>query len=118
MKEEDPDFSCELSVMEKSIMPGDFIHEGFETDAGHPLVRAALSAAEEVTGVIPDLSSFKAWTDAGLLSSYGKIPVLVYGPGKLEVAHTSREAIDIDQAVDFAGIYAALCIRFCGKEEE
>jgi acetylornithine deacetylase/succinyl-diaminopimelate desuccinylase len=116
LEREDPDFSCGLSVMEKSIMPGEFIHEGFETDAGHPLVQAALAAGEEVTGVRPALTSFKAWTDAGLLGSYGKIPAIVFGPGKLEAAHTSRESIDINQAVDFAGIYAALCIHFCGKE--
>jgi len=115
---EEPDFSCELSVMEESLMPGDFIHQGFETDAGHPLVEAALQAAEAVTGVRPELTSFKAWTDAGLLGPYGGMPALVFGPGKLEVAHTSREAIDINQAVDFSAIYAALCIRFCGREDK
>lgn len=117
LKNEDPEFSCGFSVMEKSLMPEEFIHEGFETEINHPLVQAALRAAEDVTGARPELTSFKAWTDAGLLGTYGRIPAIVFGPGKLEAAHTSRESIDIKQAVDFAGIYAALCIHFCGKEE-
>ncbi|MBI9106330.1 MAG: M20 family metallopeptidase [Spirochaetales bacterium] len=117
LEREDPEFTCDFSVMENSMMSDGLIHEGFEIDINDPLVVAAAEASFFITGKHPDKAPFKAWTDAGLISTYGKIPTIVFGPGMLKSAHTRDEMINIDQALDFVGIYTSLCIRFCGLEK-
>ena len=46
-------------------------------------------------GKQPKLAAFTAWTDGGLISSYGKIPTIVLDPGNLESAHSSGEFLDV-----------------------
>ncbi|MBN2051164.1 MAG: M20 family metallopeptidase [Spirochaetales bacterium] len=111
-----PDFSCDFSVMEKSIMEEGILHEGFEIDPAHPLVHTAEEAAFQATGRRAEKGSFKAWSDGGLLSSYGGIPTIILGPGDLSCAHTDQEYLDIDQAMEFVMIYMFIGMHFCGRE--
>ena len=37
------------------------------------------------------------WTDAALLSQKGGIPSVVFGPGKVEDAHTKDEKLELSQ---------------------
>ncbi len=38
------------------------------------------------------------------------------GPGKLKVAHSVDEYIDIDQMEEAAEIYAETALRYCGRK--
>lgn len=110
---EDPDFQGKMKVMDVSLMEDGFIHEAMEIDPGHPLVAILEEVISEVTEKASVLTSFPAWTDGGLLSSYGKIPTVVLGPGNLESAHSAEESIELSHLVPAALIYAEAAIRFC-----
>lgn len=113
MKEEDPKFSAKMKVMDVSLMEDGIVHEAMEIEPGHELVRITEEAIERVMKKKAVLTSFPAWTDGGLLSSYGKIPTIVLGPGDLESAHSASESIEISQLVPAAFIYAEIALQFC-----
>ena len=117
LKKEHAGFACDLRVMEKSIMEDGIIHQGFVTEPSHSLVKEAESAVRGCTGTSPVTSRFNAWSDGGLLSTYGRIPTIILGPGSLACAHTNREYIDIDQAAAAVLIYISIILGFCGEEQ-
>lgn len=110
---EDPKFNGTMKVMEVSFMEDGYVHEALEVDEGHPIVEAAKKSVENITGNTPRLTSFTAWTDGGLISSYGNIPSIVLGPGNLESAHSSNEHMAIEQLIPAAMIYGEIALRFC-----
>ena len=83
-------------------------------DPARPLARAARAACETVTGVAQAEISFPAWTDAGLLSSFGSIPCVILGPGDLSVAHTPWESVPVSEVIDAVSIYREAARLFCG----
>ena len=117
LKREDPSFETDFRVMDKSIMETGIIHEGFVIDPEHPLVKEAQRAVLDYNGHEAVTGPFKAWTDGGLLSRYGGIPTIVFGPGNLSTAHTKHECINIDQALRSVLIYISIILGFCGVVE-
>lgn len=87
----------------------------FLTPADDPIVLAVAAATLEVTGREPDLTTFPAWTDGGLLAGAAGIPTLILGPGDLSLAHSPREAVPLDEVVAAARIYAESARRFCTR---
>jgi acetylornithine deacetylase/succinyl-diaminopimelate desuccinylase len=85
-------------------------------DPAHPLARAARSAAAEVTGAAQTDLAFPAWTDAGLLSTFGSIPCVILGPGDLAVAHTPWESVPLAQVAEAVAIYRKTVEQFCGGD--
>jgi acetylornithine deacetylase/succinyl-diaminopimelate desuccinylase-like protein len=110
---EDPQFNGFLKVMDVSLMEEGFVHEALEVDINHPIVKAAEECILDVTGTRPKLTSFTAWTDGGLLSSYGHIPTIVVGPGELGSAHSAGEYIDVAALRPAAMVYAKIASEFC-----
>lgn len=108
-----PGFNAELRIMEESRMEEGFIHEGMEIESEHELVRTIARAVKQVQGVEPCLTSFPGWTDAGLFSTYGKIPSLVCGPGCIASAHSSHEYIERAELLPAARVYAMTALNFC-----
>ena len=108
----DPQFKCEMSVCEESIMKEGYIHLPFETPLDHPLVTTTQEAVQTVTEKEAVTGFMRAWTDGGLLSRYGNIPTIVMGPSG-EGAHANNENIPIDQLPQTALIYALTAIAFC-----
>lgn len=111
---------CELSV-DLRILPGQdvegakeeltrlFEREGvnvefvdldppFELKKDEPIVRLIERAYEKALGEEPSIAGIKSWTDAGHLVSSG-IPSVVFGPGKLAVAHTPWEHVELNEVV-------------------
>ncbi|MGI6708023.1 MAG: hypothetical protein ACOX33_02675 [Dethiobacteria bacterium] len=80
---------------------------GNHYDIGYTVGRAALGAA-------PQQRAFTAWSDAGILSTYGGIPSLIFAPGEMAVAHSAGEYIEIKDLLPAALIYALTAARFCG----
>lgn len=113
LEEEDPEFQCELRIMEESVMKKGFVHEAMETDPEHPIIPIVIKYGDEIIGKKPDITYFPAWTDGGLLSQYAGIPTVVFGPGELESAHSSKEHIDIKQLLPATLTYAKTAMEFC-----
>jgi acetylornithine deacetylase/succinyl-diaminopimelate desuccinylase len=113
---EDPQFKCEMKVLDVSVMKEGYVHEAMEIPADHPLVKTVEEASETGYGKTPEKTYFPAWTDGGLLHHYAKIPTLVLGPGDIETAHSKEEFIDRRELVPGMNIYALTAYLFCNEE--
>ena len=108
----DPQFKCEMTVCEESIMKEGYVHLPFETPLDHLLVTTLQDAVRETTEEEPVMGAMTAWTDAGLLSGYGRIPSVVFscvGEG----AHTDHENISVAHMPKTALTYALAAVEFC-----
>ncbi|MBI5210469.1 MAG: M20 family metallopeptidase [Elusimicrobia bacterium] len=90
-------------------------HFALITEPEHPLSKAVIAAAHEVTGAPGRTGVFPAWTDGALLANFGGIPSVVLGPGDLSLAHSPHESVELDQVVQAARIYTAAGRIFCGQ---
>ncbi len=104
---------------------GELERRPFATPAESPLARAVAAACREVgagseasAGAEPAFGAFPAWTDGGLLATYGGVPTVVLGPGDLALAHSPSEALPVDLLVAAARIYSATALAFCAPEDE
>jgi acetylornithine deacetylase/succinyl-diaminopimelate desuccinylase len=75
----------------------------------HPLVQACERALEAKSAA----TVFPAWTDAGLLSTFGAIPCVILGPGDLALAHSPREAVSIAELERAVELYTRIALDFC-----
>ena len=83
----DPDFRCDLQVLRKQ--------PGFETPASSKLIRSIEAITERPSTWIPFGS------EASLVASVAE-EVVVFGPGDMQTAHSSRECVplrELDEAV-------------------
>ncbi|HBH13668.1 MAG: Acetylornithine deacetylase [Clostridiales bacterium 38_11] len=115
LREKDPEFKCNMTVMDVSVMKEGYVHEAMEIDRDHKLVEALLNASEEISEHRPAITYFTAWSDGGLLNHYAKISTLVCGPGDLETAHSKDEFINIKQLIPAVKIYVLTALKFCGN---
>jgi acetylornithine deacetylase len=79
---------------------------GAETDAGHPLVRAA----EAASGAPAEGAAY--CTDAARLNGEGGIAFVVLGPGDIEQAHTVDEWVALDEVRRAVDVYARIARTF------
>ncbi len=120
LSREDNRFHAEITsyYYPESLSP----HKPFCTDAEDPIVLAALSVIKQQWVAkseksLPEamaLTSFPAWTDAGMLAAQTNTKCIILGPGNLALAHSSEESIDIEELRNAAEIYALLAIEYCG----
>jgi acetylornithine deacetylase len=93
-----------------------------ETPWEHPLVQTVVRAHEAAAGVrVPPPSpahpvNFGAASDGSFYEDEG-IPVVVYGPGDLKIAHCRDEHVLVDELVLAAKTLAAAALAWCGVEE-
>lgn len=117
LQKEDPDFHAQLSRMPNSRMK-QLSHAPLMTAPDAPIVKCVEEALETYLGKRPLMCTTRGWTDAGILSYYGRIPTVVCGPGALAFSHTKDEHIPIDHLVNFVSIYADIAAKFCGIEDK
>ena len=110
---EDPSFCARLQVMETSRMEEGLIHPAFCTDSGSSLAQIAADSLSFGLGRTVDFAAFPAWSDGGLLATYGGIPTVILGPGELTSGHSPREIVPISQLFPAALAYAEIAARFC-----
>lgn len=55
----------------------------------------------------------KSGIKAGVLSTYGKIPTVVTGPGDLKYSHTKDEKIPVKDLLNYVEIYTKIAEKFC-----
>lgn len=115
LKERDPSFCAELKVMDVSLMKEGYVHESMEIDNDNFLVKSALKNLETVLHKKGNTTYFPAWSDGGLLSSYGKIPTVVLGPGDMTSAHSKDEYIEESQLVPAVLIYLSTALDVCNS---
>jgi len=112
IKAEDSDFEAEIRRMPNSMLTLDHLY--LITSPEEPIARAVKEAIQSITGKEPDITRQRGWTDAALLSNFGKIPTVVYGPGAIKHAHTKDEHIEINELADAVEIYGEIIRNFCG----
>ncbi|MGO3168867.1 M20 family metallopeptidase [Senegalia sp. (in: firmicutes)] len=113
MYKKDDKFKCEMKVMKESVMRDGYVHEAMETDTNSEIVKISKNITDEIMDKDTKLTYFPAWTDGGLLSSYADIKTIVFAPGDLESAHSSKEFIDKNQVYPATVIYALIAIEYC-----
>jgi len=101
--------------MDSSVIKDGYVHEAMEIDLDHPIIEMVMDNTRKVWGSKPEITYFPAWSDGGLLSSYGKIPTIVFAPGNLETAHSREEQIEIKQILPATLIYALAATEFCNQ---
>ncbi|MBK5252903.1 MAG: M20 family metallopeptidase [Peptostreptococcaceae bacterium] len=108
LSKEDEDFHCEMKVLDVSVMKPGYVHMPMEIDKDHELVK-------RLKEISPDskLTFFPAWTDGGLLYSYGNIPTVVIGPGLIECCHSDSEYMPTEHIMRAATIYREAIIKYC-----
>ena len=87
---------------------------GFAADTEQSLLDP-LKNAYAVSGRAWDLGVFRSHSDASMFHKKGSVP-LVCGPGRLEVAHTRHEHIELQQVHEAARLYAAMFHQVCIAE--
>lgn len=112
MKGEDPDFDAEIIRMPNNMLTLDHLY--LMTPPDDPIVSAVKASIQEVIGKEPEITRKRGWTDAALLSNYGKIPTVVFGPGKISSSHTKDESVEISELIDAVEIYGRIIEKFCG----
>ncbi len=82
----------------------------FEVPDSARVVREAVAGIAEVAGSEPDIIGFRGASDARFIAETGA-DVIVCGPGDIQLAHTSRESIDLEELSIGALSYAAMFSR-------
>jgi len=88
------------------------IHGPLTIDPAHPIVKSAQKALAGIGRQAEGLTVFPAWTDGALISTEGKIPTIIWGPGELSHAHSPEENIKLEEVHIAAGLYAAAAMDF------
>ncbi|MFI9404513.1 M20 family metallopeptidase [Nocardia sp. NPDC052316] len=83
-----------------------------ETGSDTLLVTALVDAHEVVNGVRPVLGAVPGTTDGTILTHYGNVPSVVYGPGGKWIAHMADEYVEVDDLKRYALTYAVAAHRF------
>ncbi len=73
---------------------------------------APLEAAFESVGMDWKPTAFRSHSDGNMFRQNGALPVIC-GPGKLEVAHTRHEHVELDELHRAARLYAAMIVAAC-----
>lgn len=102
--------ACQLELVQSFLAPG------YGIPADEPLV-APVEQAYTALGWPYRTASFRSHSDASTLYEAGVVPV-VLGPGRLELAHTPDEHVELAEVVRAAHLYAAIFHAACVAPEE
>lgn len=106
-------FKCDIRVMNESLMRDGYVHEAMDINLDHDIIKITSDVTKGVLGRKPEKTFFPAWSDGGLLSSYAKIPTIIFAPGDIETAHSALEHININQLYPAVSIYANIICKYC-----
>lgn len=74
-------------------------------DEQHELVTSLVRAFERVYGYRPPIRGKAGSTDASFIWGLARTPVVLYGPGPINVAHMADEYVELESVVKAAEIY-------------
>jgi len=120
----DPDFTAEVNRDYTNMSTMDHLPLLIQED--HILLNTLAHAIRWVTGKEPmfdniearraddpAVTTFGGWTDGALLSNYGGIDTIVFGPGNGEQGHSPNEYIQASEVVDAAKILTVVALDLC-----
>ena len=88
---------------------------GFETPAGHPLVRVAHAASVAAGAPEREVGGWTAACDGGFVARDLGVPAIVLGPGSVvDQAHRPDESVGLDELEVAARTYALSAVRLAG----
>jgi acetylornithine deacetylase/succinyl-diaminopimelate desuccinylase family protein len=110
LKADDPEFDA--TVIPTSLISGR-TYSGFYTDPDeHPVVEEAVEAITE-SYKKPKKGIWTFATDGKMYAHMG-IPVIGFGPGEEEYAHTQRDHVRVQDYLDTIKVYVGLACKICG----
>ena len=112
LKAENPTFKAKLERDESNMLS--MTHVPNVVSASHPLVRSLSNSVRNVTGRPAKITSFWGWTDAALLTHFGKTPSVVFGPGGAG-AHARTEYVLTDDLLRCMRVYTEVALEMCGR---
>jgi acetylornithine deacetylase/succinyl-diaminopimelate desuccinylase family protein len=83
-------------------------------NAESPIVQAVAQGVESVLGEEPVFHLQNAWCETDFLINDLGIPTVNFGPGKMELAHTSDEHIEVDSLLRGVAVLAWVIAKTCG----
>ncbi len=112
LKAEDSEFKAEIIRMESNMME-EFDHAPLIAQPNSHIALIVYNVLKEFNGCEPNIEKRRGWTDAGVLSTYGKIPTVVTGPGDLKYSHGKDEKIPVKDLENYVEIYTRIAEEFC-----
>jgi acetylornithine deacetylase/succinyl-diaminopimelate desuccinylase-like protein len=82
------------------------------TSEKEPIVKVLSNSIEAVTKRRPIVGVSRFHTDGGFIHHMARIPVVIFGPGEGDLAHTANESVEISQVVEAAKIFALAIAEF------
>ncbi len=113
LEQEMPNFRCTMTRMESNMATMD--HMPVDIPLDDPLVTGLSSVLRSLGIQEPRIAPFGGWTDASLISNFGHIPVLNFGPGDLAVAHSRCEYVPLEELRLATLTYALLANELCNQ---
>ena len=112
LKKEDSRFKAKLTRDPSNMYT--MTHVPNVVSLSHPIVKSLENAVRAVTGRPARITSFWGWTDAALMTHFGKTPTVVFGPGGAG-AHARVEYVNVDDLVRCAHVYSMVALDICGQ---
>jgi acetylornithine deacetylase/succinyl-diaminopimelate desuccinylase len=112
ISKEDPEFKAEIIRMDSNLME-EFDHAPLIAQPDSDIAITVYNVLKNFKHKEPNIEKRRGWTDAGVLSTYGKIPTVVTGPGDLKYSHAKDEKIPVIDLVNYVEIYTQIAERFC-----
>ncbi|MCM8804861.1 MAG: M20/M25/M40 family metallo-hydrolase, partial [Candidatus Omnitrophica bacterium] len=91
-------------------------NDSYSIKEDHIIIKTLRESAKE-TGIEPIVEGFIASCDARLFNKVGNMPVVVFGPGSLNDAHSDNEKINIIDIKKAGEIILRTIIKLIGDEK-
>lgn len=109
MKESDPDFKVELTVLDN--------RPATSTERTNPIVEVVHHAVKQVLQKEPIYNGVPGATDGTFLHVHG-IPIVTIGAGDREIPHQINEYVDIEELAETTAIYRKAALLFLAGDDQ
>ena len=109
MKESDPDFKVELTVLDN--------RPATSTERTNPIVEAVHHAVKHVLQKEPIYNGVPGATDGTFLHVHG-IPIVTIGAGDRDIPHQINEYVDIEELAETTAIYRKAALLFLAGDDQ
>jgi len=84
-----------------------------ETTVTEPIVQTLRQIVREVSGTDGDVVGVPYWSDGAIIFHSGGIPLCLFGPGDIGVAHSPDEYVNVEDVLTAAEVYVRVARKFC-----
>jgi acetylornithine deacetylase/succinyl-diaminopimelate desuccinylase family protein len=92
----------------RAVIKTMFAGPPMDTSESHPLITICRRSVESVVGHDPGTRASGGGTDAGIYSTFDRIPAVVLGPGDVNFAHAADEHIPLAELENAALVFARI----------